>query len=328
MDIFLIVSNLLVFVVSNIVAAFSFFGVHVHANAVLPFKRILKQAQLYYEVSLDNVQPLYQKCVIITGSTSGIGKSLACHLYKVVKIDFCGIDLTVMQMGATVVISSRTPTKCLETAEYIRKHYPASEGTLVVKPLDVSNLEDVAKFALWYRKNYTRLDILVNNAALNYISALTGSKSHNMSSFTSTQGYDLAFSTNYLGPFLLTELLLPMLLATPHARILQVCSISHLLAQPTNLRCSSRALSGLRHPPLASTPVSAARGGGSLRTAYRVTKLAQMLHTIQLQQRIWKREGSSTDLKVRGLYGGCLFVAAVVTCIAVTYVCCVSNVFV
>jgi NAD(P)-dependent dehydrogenase (short-subunit alcohol dehydrogenase family) len=189
-----------------------------------------------------------------------------------------------IQLGATVIIASRSPMRCMETAEYIRKHYPASQGTLIVKSLDVSDLDDVAKFSTWFNSAYSHLDILVNNAAVNYVSTMAKPTGQNLSSFTSKQGYDLAFATNYLGPFLLTHLLLPTLLSSPHAYVLQMCSISHLLASPSSLKCSSRSLSGVRIVPLAAASLQS-RGldKATWREAYRNTKLAQILHMKALQ---------------------------------------------
>lgn len=50
------------------------------------------------------------------------------------------------------------------------------------------------------------------------------------------QGYDLTFGVNVVGPFLLTKLLLPTLLATPGARVVTTSSSGHLLAKGVDFR--------------------------------------------------------------------------------------------
>jgi NAD(P)-dependent dehydrogenase (short-subunit alcohol dehydrogenase family) len=119
----------------------------------------------------------------------------------------------------------------------------------------------------------------------------------------STQGYDLLFASNYLGHFLLTDLLLPLLRATPRARILQVCSNSHYMA-------TERALdtAGGRLLPDAARALSTAMLQGQQgreqqereqvrwEAAYGLSKLAQVMHAVELQRVL---DGDdSTDLKV------------------------------
>lgn len=49
----------------------------------LPKDKILKLAQNYNNKENNNNEPLINKIVIITGSTSGLGKSIAMELYEV-----------------------------------------------------------------------------------------------------------------------------------------------------------------------------------------------------------------------------------------------------
>jgi NAD(P)-dependent dehydrogenase (short-subunit alcohol dehydrogenase family) len=59
--------------------------------------------------------------------------------------------------------------------------------------IDTSNQQSIHEFAQEFRKRYTRLDVLVNNAGINR------SKRQ-----MSVDGIELTFATNVLGYFLLT----------------------------------------------------------------------------------------------------------------------------
>ena len=67
-----------------------------------------------------------------------------------------------------MIIASRSPAKCAVTADHIRATATAasssSSGTLVVLPLDISDLDHVAVFAAKVREQYPQLHYLVNNA--------------------------------------------------------------------------------------------------------------------------------------------------------------------
>ena len=70
------------------------------------------------------------------------------------------------QLNCTVIIASRSPAKCASTAEQLRAAAPSSLGSLVILPLDISDLDDVATFAKQVKKQYSELHFLVNNAGV------------------------------------------------------------------------------------------------------------------------------------------------------------------
>jgi NAD(P)-dependent dehydrogenase (short-subunit alcohol dehydrogenase family) len=92
-------------------------------------------------------------------------------------------------LGASVIDVVRDPSRAREDAADVRI-------------CDVSSLADVRRFAA----SLTRVDVLVNNAG-----ALPASRSE------TTEGVEVAFATNVLGPFLLTTLVRP-------ARVITVAS--------------------------------------------------------------------------------------------------------
>ena len=82
--------------------------------------------------------------------------------------------------------------------------------------LDLSSLASVHTFAETFLAQHDRLDLLINNAGV-MVPPLTKTE----------DGFELQFGTNHLGHFALTGLLLPLLNATPDARIVTVSSMAH-----------------------------------------------------------------------------------------------------
>jgi NAD(P)-dependent dehydrogenase (short-subunit alcohol dehydrogenase family) len=78
---------------------------------------------------------------------------------------------------------------------------------------DLSDLTSVRDFAEAFLTRQSRLDVLINNAG-----ALLTEQG------TSSDGFDLSLATNVLGPFLLTNLLIPILKASAPSRIINVSS--------------------------------------------------------------------------------------------------------
>src|SRR6202042_255351 len=78
---------------------------------------------------------------------------------------------------------------------------------------DLSSLESVHRFAGGFGDRGSRLDVLVNN---------TGVMARERS--VSSDGIELTLATNVVGPFLLTNLLIPLLQSSAPARIINVSS--------------------------------------------------------------------------------------------------------
>ncbi len=103
-------------------------------------------------------------------------------------------------------------------AKKIRDGYKGAKVT--VMELDVARLESVRHFADGFTKDYSRLDLLINNAG---VMVPPYSKT--------ADGFELQFGTNHLGHFALTGLLIDLLVKTPGSRIVNVSSNAHKIGK-------------------------------------------------------------------------------------------------
>jgi NAD(P)-dependent dehydrogenase (short-subunit alcohol dehydrogenase family) len=87
----------------------------------------------------------------------------------------------------------------------------------VFYPADLSSLAQVRDLAAAVRRDHARLDVLINNAGI-------GSRSGGAERRTSADGHELRLAVNYLAGVLLTRLLLPPIVASAPARIVNVAS--------------------------------------------------------------------------------------------------------
>jgi NAD(P)-dependent dehydrogenase (short-subunit alcohol dehydrogenase family) len=85
---------------------------------------------------------------------------------------------------------------------------------VVVKYLDLSDLESVREFAAEIKKSEDKLDILIHNGAvLQYFKRSVNA-----------DGVEMTMATNYYGPFLLTHLLVDLVKKSASGRVIYVSS--------------------------------------------------------------------------------------------------------
>lgn len=147
----------------------------------------------------ENIPNQKGKVAIVTGSSSGIGFEAARVL---------------AEKQATVIIAVRNADKGNAAIEKILTQNKNADVRLMI--LDLANLESVEKFAEEFKKTYSRLDLLINNAGVM------------IPPYSKTaDGFELQFGTNHLGHFALTGLLLELLISTKNSRIINVSSGAH-----------------------------------------------------------------------------------------------------
>jgi NAD(P)-dependent dehydrogenase (short-subunit alcohol dehydrogenase family) len=123
--------------------------------------------------------------------------------------------------------------------------------------LDLGDLASVRACASEFLQTGKPLHGLINNAGLAGQRGLTAS------------GFELAFGTNYVGPFLLTGLLLDRLRESVPARIVNVSSIGHYRAAGIDYEA-------VRQPMKSRTGLP----------EYSVSKLGNVLHAQELARRL------------------------------------------
>ncbi|HEX8315729.1 MAG TPA: SDR family NAD(P)-dependent oxidoreductase, partial [Flavisolibacter sp.] len=121
------------------------------------------------------------------------------------------------EAGATLILHGRNEEKGARVAEEIRA--ATGSNTITYYNADLSSLAEVKNFAGKVLANHQQLDVLINNAAIG--GGPKGSKQRELSK----DGYELRFAVNHLSHFLLTQRLLPLLLSSAPARIVNIGSI-------------------------------------------------------------------------------------------------------
>jgi NAD(P)-dependent dehydrogenase (short-subunit alcohol dehydrogenase family) len=142
------------------------------------------------------MKDIKDQIILVTGSTDGIGKLTASKL---------------AQKEAYVLVHGRNPEKVNKAVKEIKD----KSGSDKIEGLtaDFSSLKEVRKFAEELKKDYKHIDVLINNAGVGFADE-----------HYSKDGYELRFAVNYLAPFLLTNLLLPLLKKSTPSRIVNVSS--------------------------------------------------------------------------------------------------------
>lgn len=186
------------------------------------------------------------RTVLVTGGNSGLGFH-TCRLLAA--------------KGARVLLASRSPQRGRQARTEILQETPGAQ--LETVDLDLADLESVRRCAENLRADLDRLDVLVNNAGVMAIPRQE-----------TVQGFERQFGVNHLGHFALTGALLPLLLATPGSRVVNVSSIAH-----RHGRINFDDLHGQRkYSPFG---------------AYAQSKLANLLFTFELQRRLGSQEAGT-----------------------------------
>ncbi len=137
--------------------------------------------------------------VLITGSTSGIGKATA---------------LSLAEMGWTVIIHGRQEKECQDTIQEIRSKTQNTRIEFVIA--DLSDLHSVNQLANTVIEKYPGLNVLINNAG-------TFSTARKITS----DGLEQTYVVNYLSRFLLVQRLIDTLKQNSPSRIIDVSGTYH-----------------------------------------------------------------------------------------------------
>ena len=147
------------------------------------------------------------KVIIVTGGTSGIGKE------SVKKF---------VSLNATVVFTGRSQEKADSViGEIISQGYPKDKA--IFYQCNFDKFKEVEGFASYFNLNYSRLDVLLNNAGV-----------LNANRIMTKDGLEMTLQCNYYSPFQLTAQLYPLQAKTEQSRIINVSSLQHSYAYGVN----------------------------------------------------------------------------------------------
>ncbi|HXG41659.1 MAG TPA: SDR family NAD(P)-dependent oxidoreductase [Dehalococcoidia bacterium] len=159
--------------------------------------------------------PLAGKVAVVTGASRGIGRATAIALARA---------------GADVVLAARTaeegqaklPGSLRGTAQEVE----ALGRRALAVPTDLTRDEDVERLARRTLETFGRVDVLVNNAAVNYMAPFAE---------TPMRRWDLVLDVNLRGTVLCTRLFLPHMLAQGQGTIVNLSSYLAVAHVPRTL---------------------------------------------------------------------------------------------
>jgi NAD(P)-dependent dehydrogenase (short-subunit alcohol dehydrogenase family) len=137
-----------------------------------------------------------RRVALVTGAASGIGRATSIGLAR---------------DGVTVVLLVRNAGRGEQALRDVRASVP--DATLEVLECDLSSQSSISDSAQRFTADHKRLDILVNAAGV-FVKE---------KKFT-VDGIELTFATNYLAYFMLTRELLPLLISSAPARVVNLAS--------------------------------------------------------------------------------------------------------
>jgi len=171
----------------------------------------------YYEAATAQVIPNIQdeknvvgKVAVVTGANAGIGRATAVALAK---------------RGATVIMGCRDLTTSKQAKEEMKRILDSeSRNNLILMKLDLGDFNSIEEFVSEFKKRFSRLHILINNA---------GVLDRNGKLPPTADGFEPNIGINHLGHFYLTSLLLESLMAAAPSRVVTLTSFYYACATMT-----------------------------------------------------------------------------------------------
>ncbi|CAG9537276.1 unnamed protein product [Cercopithifilaria johnstoni] len=207
-------------------------------------RRRLKGAQFTEHVGAKG------KIALVTGASAGIGKQTARELNL---------------RGATVYMLCRDRKKSQNARVELTK-LGCDPTRLVLKDVDLASFATIRKFTDEIKHEVDKIDILVNNAGIMFYPKFE----------LTEDGNEVTWQTNYLGHFLLTELLLPLIKKSPNGRIINVSSSLHNRADSVDVSIVNNKKYFNKSMP------------------YSRSKLAQVMHARELTRRLRTKDPRTT----------------------------------
>lgn len=147
----------------------------------------------------------FEKVVLVTGASSGIGEAVA---------------LTLARAGAKVAIGARRTERLNMVVERIERE----GGTVLARRLDVTDREEMRVFADAALAEFGRIDVIVNNAGIMPLSLMSSLK---------VDEWDRMVDVNIKGVLYGIAAVLPVMNRQGSGHIINVSSIGALVVSPT-----------------------------------------------------------------------------------------------
>ncbi|MFN8673307.1 MAG: SDR family oxidoreductase [Candidatus Sericytochromatia bacterium] len=163
--------------------------------------------KIYKKVSLNKKRIWFKnKVILITGASSGIGKTYA---------------ETFAKLGSNLVLAARSVDKLEELAEELRTKYSIDVITVKTDVSDENSVKDLAAKAL---EHFNHIDILINNAGIGSYGYFHDGDITDMRKM---------MEVNYWGMIYCTKAILPSMIKNGHGKIINISSLVGKIAMPT-----------------------------------------------------------------------------------------------
>lgn len=147
----------------------------------------------------ENIASQSGKTFLITGANTGLGYETTLELAK---------------KSAHVILTGRNEQKLEQARARILKLVPSAR--LDIGVMDLNSIASIKAFAQGLAPGTASLDVLINNAGIMFPPpGLTA------------DGFEAQFGVNFIGHYVLTALLFPMLKRSPHGRVVTLSSMAH-----------------------------------------------------------------------------------------------------
>jgi NAD(P)-dependent dehydrogenase (short-subunit alcohol dehydrogenase family) len=141
------------------------------------------------------------KVILITGCSSGLGKSMAEHF---------------LEQGHRVIATARNP----QTIQYLAEKYP---DLALILALDVTNQDSVNETVEKSMEKFERIDVLINNAGYCLVGVAE--------SFSERESR-AQMETNFFGAVRMTQAVLPIMRRQKSGHIVQISSVGGITGCP------------------------------------------------------------------------------------------------
>jgi NAD(P)-dependent dehydrogenase (short-subunit alcohol dehydrogenase family) len=164
------------------------------------------------------MRPLRKPIILITGCASGVGLAIAELLYK--------------QNNYRVIATARA-----HNLPKLKERF-VEDGRFLIRALDVTSEDERAALIHELDEKFQGVDILVNNAGISFRAVLE---------HMTEEDERRQMAVNYFGPVALTRLVLPRMRERGRGKVINISSVSGMLAMPTmsSYSASKYALEGM-----------------------------------------------------------------------------------